>query len=177
MKRTDRSTGIAGIAGGVVFVVGSTLVAACGARGPLDSDPLPEAGAPDVVVVDAADAEPPVPDAAVVDAAPEGGSIIECGSCLITECSGGIIECVQTPACRQTLQCVVGDCLASGGTPSPACLFTCASGDVGGALKIFQIFQCVTGKCGPDCGSVLSGLLGGLGGLGGGGGGGGDGGG
>ena len=32
-----------------------------------------------------------------------------------------------------------------------------------GALKIFTIFQCVTGKCGADCNSLLTGLLGGLG--------------
>ena len=80
---------------------------------------------------------------------------------------------MQDAACQKTLQCVVTTCLAGGGTPSPACLFTCASGDLQGALKIFTIFQCVTGQCGADCNALLSGLLGGLGGGGGGGGGGG----
>jgi hypothetical protein len=146
------------------------LVAACGARGPLDDDAPLDAGAgADAAVVNAADATPDVPDASAADAKPEGGSIIECGTCLIGQCSKDILGCVQDTACRTTLQCVATDCLSSG-SPDPACLFKCASGDTKGALKIFTIFTCVTSTCGPDCGSVLSGLLGGLGGLGGGGG-------
>jgi hypothetical protein len=158
------------------LVAGSALVAACGARGPLDDDgPLDAGSTADVVVaVDAADAQPPpVMDAApppTKDAAPEGGSIIACGECLLGKCGSDIFACVRDAACQKTFQCVVTDCLASGGgTPSPACLFKCASGDVKGALEIVQIFTCVTGTCGADCNSLLSGLLGGLGGGGGGG--------
>ena len=154
----------------------ASLVAACGARGPLDdTGPLDGATTADVVTVDdAADAAPETPDTAappVKDAAPEAGSIIGCGTCLIGQCSQGILACVQDAACQKTFQCVVTTCLSSG-TPDPACLFKCASGDISGALKIFTIFQCVTGKCGADCNSVLGGLLGGAGGGGGGGGGG-----
>lgn len=160
-----------------LLLAGAAFVVACGSRGPLDDDgPLDAGGAADVVVtVDApADTSPPVPDATPpVDAGREGGSILGCGTCLVTECSQGILECVQDSKCQATFQCVITDCLASGGTPSPACLFNCASGDVQGALKIFEIFQCVTGTCGTDCNPLLTGLLGGLGGLGGGGGGGG----
>jgi hypothetical protein len=157
------------------MTVTAGIVVACGARGPLDDDaPLDAGAAADVTTVDVVDAAPEPPDAPppIKDAAPEGGSILGCGTCLIGMCSKDILACVQDTACRTTFQCVATTCLSSG-TPDPACLFKCASGDVNGALKIFTIFQCVTGSCGTDCNSVLAGLLGGLGGLGGGGGGGG----
>lgn len=177
MSRTERPqslTTLAASCGAIAPIVlaASLCVAACGARGPLDDTPLDAGSAADVAVVDTADAAPVPPDAAPVDAAPEGGSIIGCGTCLVGKCSQNILACVQDTACRTTFQCVATTCL-SGGSPDPACLFKCASGDAQGALKIFTIFNCVTSTCGSDCGSVLSGLLGGLGGLGGGGGGGG----
>ena len=153
-----------------VLVAASLCIAACGARGPLDDTPLDAGTTADVTTVELADAAPPAIDAAPADAAPEGGSIIACGTCLIGECSKGILGCVQDTACRTTFQCVVTNCL-SGGAPDAACLFKCASGDAKGAFKIFTIFQCVTSTCGGDCGSLLSGVLGGLGGGGGGGGG------
>ena len=143
-----------------LLVLASLCIAACGARGPLDDGPL-NAGTADAAPVEVVDAAPAVPEAAPpVDAGPQGGSIIACGSCLVGKCSQGILQCVQDTACRATFQCVVTDCLSSG-SPDPACLFKCASGDAKGALKIFTIFQCVTATCGGDCGSVLSGLLGG----------------
>ena len=166
---------LASVVGLVGLIASST--AACGSRGPLDDDaPLDgSTSTADVGTADVGtdDATAPTPDAPepVKDAAPEGGSIIGCGTCLVGQCSQGILACVQDAACQKTFQCVVTTCLSSG-TPDPACLFKCA-GDVQGALKIFTIFQCVTGKCGSDCNSLLTGLLGGLGGLGGGGGGGG----
>jgi hypothetical protein len=161
----------------VATILGVAVIAACGARGPLDDDgPLGGAANADAGTVDAAtaDTSPEMPDAPVtpVDAAPEGGSIVGCGTCLIGQCSQGILACVQDPACQKTFQCVVTTCLSSG-SPDPACLFTCASGDVQGALKIFNIFTCVTSNCGADCNPLLTGVLGGLGGGGGGGGGGG----
>ena len=148
------------------------VIAACGARGPLDDDAVLDAsttgadvGTDDVSIIP--DAAPPPVDAPA-DSASEGGSIVECGACLIQSCGADILKCVQATGCRTTLQCVATKCLG-GGTPSPACLFNCAAGDPTGALQIFQIFQCVTGKCGPDCTSVLGGILGGGGGGGGGG--------
>src|SRR4051812_9843092 len=68
------------------------LVAACGARGPLDDDaPLDAGTGADAAVVTAADATPELPDASTADAKPEGGSIIGCGTCLIGECSKDIL--------------------------------------------------------------------------------------
>lgn len=173
MSRTHTRLASASFVASLFGVV--AVVAACGARGPLDDDgPVDGAANADVSAADAADTSPETPDAPVepVDAAREGGSIIGCGTCLIGQCSQGILACVQDAACQKTFQCVVTKCLSSG-TPDPACLFTCASGDVQGALKIFNIFTCVTGTCGADCNPLLTGVLGGLGGLGGGGGGGG----
>jgi hypothetical protein len=63
---------------------------------------------------------------------------------------------------------VFTECL-SGGAPNANCLLDCAAGDPGGALQVFQVFQCVTGTCGEDCSSLLGAVLGGLGGGGGGG--------
>lgn len=154
----------------------AVVLAACGSRGPLDDAAVTaaEAGATETGSSTTEDATTPTPTPtadAGADAEKEGGSIIECGSCLFTECSQGILACVQDPACSATFQCVVSDCL-TGGSPNPACLLKCA-GSPQGALKIFTIFQCVTQTCGGDCGDLLATILGGLGGLGGGGGGGG----
>ncbi len=152
---------------GIVLASSVAIVAACGSRGPLDDDgPLDAGTAADVMTADVSaivDSSPPPPDAPVDAGQDGGGNIIACGTCLIGQCSQGILKCVQTPACQKTLQCVATTCL-SGGSPDPACLFKCASGDVSGALQIFQIFQCVTGKCGADCNALLGGLLGGGGG-------------
>jgi hypothetical protein len=180
MSRTERarSTRSTQLAKGrfwssLAFIAcGVALSTACGSRGPLDDDgPLDSGSAADVATVDAVDASPPAPDAEPGDAAPEGGSILDCGVCLVGQCADGILACVQDPACQQTFQCVIGTCLAGGGSPDLQCLLSCASGDTQGALKIFQIFQCVTSTCGSDCNELLGGLLGGLGGGGGGGGG------
>ena len=148
------------------------LVVACGARGPLDDDgPLVSADAAttdgptsltDADLPDASIDGPSLRDAEP-DAASEGGSIIDCGQCVIGTCGTSILMCLQSTGCRTTLQCVATTCL-SGGTPDLACVVGCAAGDLSGALEIFQVFQCVTGTCGSDCGSVLGGLLGGLGG-------------
>jgi predicted small lipoprotein YifL len=150
----------------------STL-GACGSRGPLDADPL-DAGAPDVAAADVTLApEPPEDPPPVVDAGAEGGSILGCGICVVRECGEKIRECVLSPTCRETFQCVVTECFASGGGFQPACLLQCAAGDPKGALQMLSIFQCVTETCGDDCGPLLDGVLGGGGGGGGGFGGGG----
>jgi hypothetical protein len=163
------------------WVVGAGLtlacvatVGACGSRGPLDDDgPIGGYGAADAGTVDASadDAAPPPPDARA-DAPAEGGSILGCGTCLAGQCSQGILKCVQTPACQQTLQCAVTTCL-SGGAPNVTCLLGCAAGNTTAALELVQILQCVTSTCGTDCTPLLGGLLGGAGGGGGGGAGGG----
>lgn len=150
-------------------VTSAALAAACGSRGPLDDDPVVDASVADVQSADVTvDVEPP-PDASKppVDAGRESGTIIDCGVCLVGECSPAILACIQSPGCINAFQCVVTDCLAGGGGGggaggvNPLCLFKCAQGDPQGALQVLQIFQCVTGQCGDDCSSVLGGLLGG----------------
>lgn len=171
-QRRGSPAGSVSLRSGIVcagLALALVTMGACGSRGPLDADPPPDAGTPDSGVVD--DAAPDVgpPDtAAPIDAGREsGGTILECGSCLFSECSDKVLACVQDTKCRTIFQCVVTDCLAGGGSPSPACMLGCANGDISGGLKILAIFTCVTGTCGPDCGSLLGGLLGGLGGGGG----------
>lgn len=129
---------------------------ACGSRGPLDDGPIylaAEAGAP--TALDAGDA---VRDAAI-DARRAG--ILECGQCLVGQCSSDVLSCAQSPGCRAMLECVVLQCGGGGGGMDMQCLTSCASGDPAGAAKILQIFQCVTGDCGPECGPLLGDPLGG----------------
>jgi hypothetical protein len=155
---------------GIMAFVGITAsgfgLAACGSRGPLDADGPLDAST-DAAASEVKDAAPDV--APPSDAGPEGGSIVGCGTCLLTQCSSGLATCALDASCRSTFQCVVTQCLAGGGAPSTSCLASCASGNPQGALQIFQILQCVTGKCGADCTPLLGGALGGLGGIGGGG--------
>jgi hypothetical protein len=149
-----------------VLVFGGALAAvtmsACGSRGPLDDEPYadasPDVVTPDVEVEAATDGKPDV-----IDAGREGGSFIDCGICLFDQCSPAILECVQSPGCQAVFQCVIGTCITSGKGFSPQCLFSCGQSDLAGALQALQVFQCITGKCGPDCTQVL-GLLGSLGG-------------
>lgn len=155
-------------AGAVALAVTTTaLAAACGSRGPLDDEPVADASVADVQSADVSvEAEPPPVDASKpLDAGRESGTIIDCGVCLIGQCSPAILACIQSPGCISAFQCVVTDCLGAGGGGAggvnPLCLFKCAQGDPAGALQVLQIFQCVTGECGADCSSVLGGLLGG----------------
>ena len=144
------------------------LFAACGSRSTLDGDGSNAADAGDLDVAVTADAQ----DAAAADAGIDvnrdtgvdarPGTPIDCAICVAQSCGAPILACVTNPSCAATFQCVATTCLA-GGKLDPACLIKCASGDPAGALQIFQIFQCLTTKCGPDCQSVL-GLLGGGGG-------------
>jgi hypothetical protein len=161
-----------------VLALGSIAAAAapgCGSRGPLDTGPYGEdaGGAGN----GAADAAPEAEAAPTADAAPDApkdaghdATIVDCANCLFTDCSMPILACIQSPPCQQAFQCVLGTCFGSGGGGGldPACLLKCASSSPTGALQVLQVFMCVTGTCGPDCASLLSGL----GGLGGGGGGG-----
>jgi len=161
---------------GTLLIVAVPLLLAsnaCGSRGPLLDDEFADAAA-DADTVDAAPEAATIVDASPVDAGRDsgGGSIIDCGACLITQCSPAIIQCVGSQPCVQAFQCVIQDCLGgSSGGFNPLCLLKCASGDPQGALQVLQVFQCVTGQCGSDCTALLGGLGGLGGGLGGGGGG------
>jgi hypothetical protein len=151
----------------------SVFAPACGSRGPLDDEGIPDAAAADVAAADVSVPDPV--DATPADAGREAAPTpIDCGICLLGQCSQDIIACIASPGCREAFQCVITDCAGLGGGGGgggggfdPVCLFKCASSDPAGALQVLQIFQCVTGQCGEDCGALLGGLLGG--GLGGGG--------
>jgi hypothetical protein len=152
------------------------LVAACGARGPLD-----------IVVVegqlDAAVDVTPGLDAQAVDAPGEAaaeagdhetgpagfdaGPLVNCGACLAQQCGTQIFACLTASACQTTLQCAVTMCI-SGGAPDIACVLKCANGDAQAIGQLTGLFGCITSNC-----SECLGALGALGGLGGGGGGGG----
>jgi hypothetical protein len=157
---------LAGVALGSVVI---SAAPGCGSRGPLDdglvflsADASIDA-TDDVVSSDApSDAIGDAPKDAGHDATP-----IDCVQCLFSQCQDAILTCIQSQPCQQAFQCVAQDCLAGGGGPDPGCILNCASSSPGGALQVFNVFQCVTMQCGPDCSSVLAGL----GGLGGGGGG------
>jgi hypothetical protein len=155
-----------------------TLVAACGARGPLD-----------IVVVEGqeADAGAGVDAAATVDAsevAPEAsppeaggppgfdaGGLINCGTCLYESCGAQVLACITSNTCLTTAQCAVTMCFA-GGMPDPLCILQkCANGDPQALSSLIGVFTCVAVTCGMQCTSVLGGLLGGGGVPGGGGGG------
>lgn len=141
----------------------------CGSRGPLDDGPVfLSADASIDAFDDGAPAD--APSDVIVDAPKEAGhdaTPIDCVQCLFSQCQDQILQCIQSQPCQQAFQCVAQNCL-SGGAPDPGCILKCAGSNPTGGLQVFQVFQCVTGQCGPDCASVL----GGLGGLGGGGGGG-----
>lgn len=154
------------------------VLGGCGSRGPLDE-------ATNVVLDAAPEAEPELIDAGVEAEAPardagrEGGPVA-CGVCVLTTCGDKILACIQSEGCRAVFQCVASTCLGgngggNGGGLNPVCLFQCAGEDPAGALAVLGVFQCITGECGADCGSLLGGL-GGLGGAGGNGGNGGNGG-
>lgn len=147
----------------VALVVG----AACGSRGPLDDTPIGalDAGA-DTLAADM-DGAAEIPDA-TADVRQAG--IVQCGACLVNQCSDDVLGCVQSAGCRATLQCVLQQCLAGAGGLDLSCMTKCGSSDPAGALKVLQIVQCVIKDCGPECTSLLGALLGGAGGGGGGGG-------
>jgi hypothetical protein len=155
-------------------LVTPALVAACGARGPLDViivvEEQPEAGA-DVSPSEDAPASPI--DSATDDAGPVGvgfdaAPLVNCGSCLAQHCGMQLYSCFASTTCRTTLQCAATKCL-SGGMPNPQCVLTCANGDTSSLTQLVGVFGCVLGNCGSQCTSVLGGLGGG-GGFGGGGG-------
>jgi hypothetical protein len=144
----------------------SLLAAACGSRGPLDSDGV--IGATDASVEAAPTSTTTVPDAGPdARTGPDLPPIVDCGICLIGECGQPILSCVGNAPCQRAFQCVITEC---GGSFSGSCVLQCAAKEQQGALQLLGILQCVTGKCGADCTDLLGGL-GGLGGSGGSGGG------
>ena len=169
--RTRRSPLVSALTGAAAF---ATFLTACGSRGPLDIDVINVTengdGGPGTMLDGAVDASPldaSAHDSATTDATPrKEAGLIDCGLCLAQQCGAPILKCIQNTACRTTFQCAAMKCL-QGGSPDLPCLLQCANGDPAGIAQLIGIFQCVAGKCGSDCTS----LLGGLGGLGGGGGG------
>ncbi len=116
---------------------------------------------PREVAVSEAPTESETPPASKGDEAKES-TLLACGTCMKDECGEGIRACVDSEPCRQTLQCVATECVADG--VDLACAIGCSAGDMGTALQILGIFQCVTQTCGEDCGELLETLLGLLGG-------------
>ncbi len=96
-----------------------------------------------------------------------GIPILNCGLCLTGTCQAPLVGCLTNQGCRDILSCAATKCLGGGGTPDPACLLSCANGNIGGGLLAIQAFTCVAGQCGSSCLSALGGLGGGLGGQGG----------
>lgn len=142
----------------------AVTAAACGSRGPLDDTPYGGGAGPDAST--SADASPtPTPIPLPLDGGADGRTgpdlppIVDCGLCLASECGQPILACVTNPTCQQAFQCVLTTC---GAALDPACILGCAKTSPAGALQLLSIFQCVTGKCGPDCGEVLGQLGGGL---------------
>ncbi len=143
----------------------SSVVAACGSRGPLDIQVVEAVSSTDSgsnadVALDgtnegAADAR---------DDAREAGrdaTVVDCVVCLGQQCGPSVVQCLQSQACQTTFQCAVQKCFTTG-NPNPSCLAQCAN-DPQGAAQALRVIQCVTNKCGKDCTSLI-GVLGGGGG-------------
>jgi hypothetical protein len=176
LLRRAFATGI--VAGGIVLAAAGS---GCGSRGPLDDTPFPlalDAGADVSSTADASSV-----NAKSRDSGLEAGSIAACGVCVLSTCSTTVIQCIQSASCISVFQCVASTCIglggardggAAGGGLNTGCLLGCIEKDPQALVDLLAILKCVSGDCGPDCGSALGSLgsLGGLGGLGGGGGGG-----
>jgi predicted small lipoprotein YifL len=138
-----------------VLLFSGALVAACGSRGPLDLSPVPvDAG------VDADAGEPADAATDAVEAGPrDAGMLVNCGRCLVQECGQKITMCLQSTACRGTMQCVVQQCVAMGGSQGldPKCVQQC-SADMQGLAEALVVLQCVTARCGDTCLPLLAGL-------------------
>jgi hypothetical protein len=159
------------------------LVVACGARGPLDIEVIKEFPEGSVPLDAVADVPGETSDVAandvladVIDAAPEamgpdGGPLVNCGSCIAQNCGQQLITCLTSTGCRTALQCVVQMCL-TGGMPSLQCLGGCTGSDPMTQQQVLTVLGCIVGTCGSQCAGALGGLGGGGGGGGGGSGGG-----
>jgi hypothetical protein len=150
------------------------LVAACGARGPLDvvvveEPPGTDAGA-------GADVSSPLDGQPAPEAAPEGGpspsrdaagppgfdagGLLACGGCLAQNCSMQIQACIGSTTCLSTATCAVTMCL-SGGAPNVGCILQqCADGGLASFADLVGLFTCVATNC-SGCLGALGGLVGG----------------
>lgn len=170
------------------FGVALALVAGCASRTDitlLDPDLLPldggDASADGIVIVEGGtDSSVVDPGDALTDAGPdrfidifdvlpipEGGPIGDCAGCVRDNCGKQVNECINKPACRNGLGCVMTRCLAGGGGGGGgpggfdfACVNDCFKGDFGSAGLAISAFTCITGKCGSKCGSLLGGIPG-----------------
>jgi predicted small lipoprotein YifL len=141
---------------GIFALPFAAVIAACGSRGPLDIGPSNDMDAgieADIPEVSVPDTNPSPPDAG----RDSGPNPVNCGVCVVQNCGQPVLKCLQDMKCRAVLTCVTQTCLA-GGKLDPACLIGCGNGDPSAAIEAFQIIQCLTGKCGGDCGGVLPGL-------------------
>lgn len=137
--------------------------------GPEDTGLVIVEGGTDSTVVDATDA--PIPEDARPDRfidiwdvipIPDGGPIGECATCVRDKCGSKVNECINSPACRTGLVCVMSRCLTGGGTGGFdfACINDCFKGDLKTAGLAISTFTCVISNCGAKCGGFLGGLPG-----------------
>ena len=135
------------------LVACASALASCGSRGPLDLSPP--------AAIDAGVDAPPPEDAGrdVREAGPrDAGVLVNCGRCLGKECGQKITQCIQSTACRATIQCVAQKCLAMGSQGlDPKCVQQC-SADMQGLAEALVVLQCVTAKCGDDCLPIVGGF-------------------
>ena len=148
-----RSSIVLGCVVSVVTV--STASTGCGARAPLDFEIYDQNSS-----VSALDGSTSSPDAAKPDgggpgkdSGPDGNPLINCGSCVTTQCGQVMIACVTDTGCRDVLQCALLNCVQGG--LDQTCLFKCAAGSPTGALQAAGVFQCVATKCGDSCIAAL----------------------
>jgi hypothetical protein len=142
-------------------VASPALLAACGARGPLEVTSVrePEGGA--APAGDDAQASPvdagAVPEAQAEGGGFDGGPLLSCGTCLAQHCGMQLYACLASATCRTTLECAATKCL-SGGAPNLGCVLTCSNGDPASLTPLVGLFGCVTGNCGSQCVSLLGSL-------------------
>jgi hypothetical protein len=102
-----------------------------------------------------ADAGADVSDAKA-DAGRDSGQIINCLSCVQTNCGSALLMCVQNQACRDALQCTIQNCFTGGGSGfNPQCILQKCGQNLSGLAGVLAAVTCVTSKCGEQCLSLL----------------------
>jgi hypothetical protein len=112
--------------------VAAVSLAACGARGPLESGTggleavVQSSGGEDAAVVD---------DAASHPDASAGAS----------SCSAMLAACQDSNACAQILSCVIATCASLDGGSQTTCAIGCANGNFQQLSSMMQLFACLQG--------------------------------
>ena len=109
----------------------------------------------------------------------DDGGLIDCGTCVATQCGSAIATCLADTTCSTALQCIATTCLgttlggltgggssgsssgssgSSSGGGGASCFLGCGGGSITGLTSLLPIFTCLTSTCGTDCGSLLGGL-------------------